>query len=85
MEKPRSERDLGTGSTQRDALEGGGGWDFPLAFGDFWCWREVYFCTFVLLFFVSLYFPSFIREDNNYRSQATVIQLSKVCLSIRSS
>lgn len=60
----------------------GRSWGFPFAFDVFWCWREVYFCTFVVLFFLSLYFPSFIREGNNYRSQATVIQLSKVYLSI---
>lgn len=40
----------------------GGSWGFPFAFDVFWCWREVYFCTFIVLFFLPLYFPSFIRE-----------------------
>lgn len=79
MEKPWSERDVGTGSIGRDAL---GGWGFSFAFGVFWCWREVYFCIFVGFFFLSLYFPSFIRENNYYHSQGIVIQLSKVCLSV---
>lgn len=55
------------------------GWIFYFCF--WWVWfGGKYFSVF--FFFLSLYFPLLIREGNCYYSQAILIQLSKVCLSV---
>jgi hypothetical protein len=67
---------VGTANMQSDDLAG---LDFLLLFLVGLVWGEVFFCIF---FFLSLYFPLLIREGNCYYSQAILIQLSKVCLSV---
>lgn len=74
-EKTAVRKDPGTANMRSAAFQAFG---FLLLFLVVLVWGEVYF----YIFFISLYFPLFIRGRKCYYSQATLIQLSEGYLSV---